>query len=161
MLKLDKEVKKEFLWLGFIGLVDFSLIQFIVGWGNWGLDIAIRDSYVVLSVRQVFFLVFLNICFVVYLIRVLLDKFKNQTVNIILLIITGTLIYITSLTVKFYGSLDQGWLLYPPFSSTSSILKQKYSITAAINVYVQLYEIVQLITLSVTGIMIGRGLKRA
>lgn len=161
MFKLNKEVKKEFLWLGFIGLVDFSLIQFIVGWGNWGLDIAIRDSYVVLSAMQIFFLLFLNICFFIYLLRVLLDKFKNQTANIILLIITGSLIYITSITVKFIGSIDQGWILYPSFSSSPVILKQKYTITATINLYVQLYEIVQLMVLSVIGVMIGRGLKRA
>ncbi len=160
MIKLNKEVKKEFLWLGLIGLVDFSLIQLIVGWGNWGLDIAIRDSYLVLSAIQIFFLVFLNVCFFIYLLRALLDNFKNQTRNIILFIITGTLIYITSLTVKFNGSLDQGWTIYPPFSSPPAILKQKYTITATINLYTQLYEIVQLIILSVTGVMIGRGLAK-
>ena len=160
MIILDKKAKREVIWLGLIGLIDFFIIQVLVGWGNWGLDIVIRDSYVILSAGQIFFIIFLNISFLVYLIKQVLNKFENLLGNLILVVVTGLLIYVSSMTVKFIGSMDQGWIIYPPFSSSPDVLKEKYKITAGINVFVQLYEIAQIFILSIAGIMTGRSWRK-
>ena len=155
MIILDKKIKRELIWLSSIGVVDFLIIQILVGWGNWGLDIVIRDSYIILTSGQIFFIIFLNIAFLIYLIKQLLNRFENQYGNLILPVVTGLLIYVSSITIKFIGSMDQGWIIYPPFSSSPVILKEKYRITASINICVQLYEIAQICVLSFTGIMTG------
>lgn len=157
---LDKKAQRELIWLGLISLVDFLIIEILVGWGSWGIDIVIRDSYIILSAGQIFFLVFLNISFLVYVIKQLLNKFENLYGNLILVIVTGLLIYVSSLTVKFIGSMDQGWIIYPPFSSSPVVLKEKYTITTSINVFVQLYELVQIFMLGTAGIMTGRSWRR-
>jgi len=159
MIMSDKS-KREVIWLGMIGLIDFFIIQVLVGWGNWGLDLVIRDSYVTLSAGQIFFIIFLNISFLVYLIKQVLNKFENLLGNLILVVVTGLLIYVSSMTVKFIGSMDQGWIIYPPFSSSPDVLKEKYKITSGINVFVQLYEIAQIFILSIAGIMTGRSWRK-
>jgi hypothetical protein len=160
MEMLDNRIKREFIWLGSIGLIDFLVIQILVGWGNWGIDIEIRDSYIILSVEQIFFLIFLNITFLTYLLRQVLNRFESPLGNLILLVVTGLLIYVTSMTVKFIGSMDQGWIIYPPVSSSPVVLKEKYKITASINLFVQLYELGQILVLSTAGIMTGRNWRR-
>jgi hypothetical protein len=156
MIMLEKKGKREFIWLGLIALTDFLIIQLLVGWGNWGLDIVIRDSYIILTAGQIFFILFLNISFLVYVVKQVLNKFENLYANLILLVVVGLLIYVSSMTIKFIGSIDQGWIIYPPFSSSPVVLKEKYKITASVNVFVQFYEIAQILILSITGIMTGR-----
>ena len=131
-------------------------MDILIGWGNWGIDIVIRDSYIILSVIQVFVLIFLNAIFLTYLVRQVANKFENRFANLILIIVTGLLIYITSMTIKFIGSMDQGWIIYPPVSSSPVVLKEKYKITAGVNLLVQIYELGQILVLSITGIMTGR-----
>ena len=77
----------------------------------------------------------------------------------VLLVVTGFLIFTTSLTIKFIGAMDQGWTIYPPISATPNELPEPYTITSKINSFVEAYELFQIIVLGFVGVMIGRGIE--
>ena len=67
----------------------------------------------------------MNVTFWTYLIRQGKNGFRRQSSNIVLLLVTGILIFITSLTIKFVGSVDQGWTICPLLSSSPTKIPDK------------------------------------
>ena len=160
---IEKEVRTDLIWLFALAVMTSLAIGLLIGFDNWRtkpFDIQLHDTYFILSIGQVFLLLFLNVTFWTYLIRQGKNKFKRQSSNIVLLLVTGLLIFITSLTIKFIGSMDHGWTIYPPLSSSPGKIPEKYTITSEINSFVQVYELLQIGVLGFIGIMIGRGVEK-
>lgn len=134
-----------------------------IGFDDWRtkpFEIQLHDTYIILSVGQVFLLLFFNVAFWTYLIRQGKNRFERQSSNIVLLLTTGLLIFITSATIKFIGSMDQGWIIYPPMSSSPTKIPETYTISSKINSFVQVYELFQIGVLGFIGIRIGRGMEK-
>lgn len=151
------------IWLFALGTMTLLVIGLSIGFDNWRtkpFEIQLHDTYIILSIGQVFILLFLNVTFWTYLIRQGKNEFERQSSNIVLLLTTGLLIYITSLTIKFIGSMDQGWTIYPPMSSSPTKIPETYTITSKINSFVQVYELFQIGVLGFIGIRIGRGIEK-
>jgi len=161
---ITSDLKNDLIWIVTIVAMTVLIIGLLVGFDQWAtkpLDIQFHDTYIILSIRQVFILSFLNIAFWVFLTRQIRCKFERLTSNIVLICITGLLIIITSLTIKFIGSMDQGWTIYPPLSAVPNKIPETYTITSKINSLVQAYELFQIITLGYVVVMLGRGLESA
>lgn len=159
---IKKDLRTDFIWLFALGVITLLTIGLLIGFDNWRtrpFEIQLHDTYIILSIGQVFLLLFLNVTFWTYLIRQGRNRFKRQSSNIVLLLVTGLLIFITSLTIKFIGSMDQGWTIYPPLSSLPTKIPETYTITSKINSFIQVYELFQIGVLGFIGIRIGRGVK--
>lgn len=160
MIKSD--LRKDIIWLFALGATVLVIIGLLIGFDDWRtkpFEIQLHDTYIILSISQVFVLSFLNIAFWTYLIRQARNRFKRQSSNIVLLLTTGLLIFVISLTIKFVGSMDAGWTVYPPLSSSPTKIPETYSITSSINTLIQWYEVFLIIVLGFTGIRIGRRLE--
>lgn len=160
---IKKNIGTDLVWLLAIGTMALLTIGLLIGFDDWRtkpFDIQLHDTYLILSIGQVFLLLFLNVTFWTYLIRQGKNRFERQSSNIVLLLVTGLLIFITSLTIKFIGSMDQGWTIYPPLSSSPAKIPETYTITSKINSIVQAYELFQIAVLGFIGIMIGRGIEK-
>jgi heme/copper-type cytochrome/quinol oxidase subunit 1 len=160
---IKKEIRIDLTWIVVLASLTILIIGFLIGFDNWPskpFEIQLHDTYIILSIRQVFTLLFLNITFWIFLIRQVRWKFEKQTSNVILICITGLLIFVTSLTIKFIGAMDQGWTIYPPLSALPNKLPETYSISSKINSFVQAYELFQIIVLGFVGVMIGRGIEK-
>ena len=146
-----------------MGIITLLTIGLLLGFENWTtkpFEIQLHDTYIILSIGQVFLLLFLNVTFWAYLIRQWKNRFKRQSSNFVLLLVTGLLIFTTSLIIKFIGVMDQGWTIYPPLSSSPSKVPETYTITSEINSFVQVYELFQIGVLGFIGIRIGRGIEK-
>jgi heme/copper-type cytochrome/quinol oxidase subunit 1 len=160
---IKKDLRTDLIWLFALGTMTLLTIGLLIGFDNWTsrpFEIQLHDTYIILSIGQVFLLLFLNVTFWTYLIRQGKNGFKRQSSNIVLMLVTGLLIFITSLTIKFIGSMDQGWTIYPPMSSSPTKIPEKYSITSGINSIVQVYELFQIGVLGFIGIRIGGGIEK-
>ncbi len=160
---IKKDLRNDLIWLFALGTMTLSIVGLSIGFDNWitkPLEIQLHDTYIILSIGQVFLLLFLNITFWTYLVRQGKNRFERQSSNIVLLLITGLLIFITSLTIKFIGSMDQGWTIYPPLSSSPTKIPETYTITSKINSFVQGYELFQIGVLGFIGIRIGRRIEK-
>lgn len=156
-------LKTDLIWIVAIATMTVLIIGLFFGFDEWTtkpFEIQFHDAYVILSVGQVFTLLFLNIAFWVFLTRQIRCKFEKQTSNVVLICITGLLIFITSLTIKFIGSMDQGWTIYPPLSAVPNKFPETYTITSKINLYVQIYELFQIFVLGFVGVVIGRKVEK-
>lgn len=156
---IKKDLSTDLIWLFALGTATLLIIGLLIGFDNLSakpFEIQSHDTYIILSIQQVFLLLFLNVTFWIYLIRQAKNGFKRQSSNIVLLLVTGLLIFFTSLTIKFIGSMDQSWTIYPPLSSPPTKVPTKYTITSAINSFVQFYEVLQIVFLGFIGIRIGR-----
>lgn len=154
-----KNIKIDLNWLFTLGVVTLLTIGLVSGFDDWeskAFDIQFHDNYLILSIGQVFLLLYLNVTFWIYLIRQGINRFKRQSGNVILLILSGLLIFITSQTFKFSGSIDDGWTIYPPMSASPTNIPEKYIIPSAINSFIQAYELFQIGVLGLIGIMIGK-----
>jgi heme/copper-type cytochrome/quinol oxidase subunit 1 len=160
---IKKNLRIDLIWLFALGMMTLLTIGLLIGFDNWRtkpFEIQLHDTYIILSIGQVFLLFFLNVTFWTYLIRQGKNRFKTQSSNVVLLLVTGLLIFTTSLTIKFIGSMDQGWTIYPPLSSSPVKIPEKYTITSKINSAVQVYELFQIGVLGFIGIRIGRDLEK-
>lgn len=160
---INKDIKTDVIWIFVLATLTVLIIGLLIGFDGWTskpFEIQLHDTYIILSIGQVFTLIFLNTTFWVFLSRQISGKFERQTSNVILICVTGLLIFITSLTIKFLGTMDQGWTIYPPLSATPNKIPETYTITSIVNSLVQAYELFQIIALGFTGVMIGRGVEK-
>ncbi|MCM4174302.1 hypothetical protein DHD32_22830 [Arenibacter sp. TNZ] len=99
--------RKEIIWLtGTSGLFLFwTLILFGIDGFNIDstFDINIHDTYFVIANVHLILLLFVFVFFTVYLIRVVRNRFKNNTANLILIIATILLVVVLGKTI---GMLD-------------------------------------------------------
>ncbi len=150
----------DLIWILGIAILSWMVIGLWVGFDDWRgkpLEIQFYDTYIVLSMGQIFLLLFLNLAFWIFLVRQSANKFKRLSTNIVVLLVAGVLIFLTSLTSKFVGSFDQGWTIYPPLSASPTA---RHNMTSGINAFLQGYEAFQLIVLAFVGIQVGRGIER-
>ena len=160
---IKKDLRNDLIWLFALGTMTLLIVGLSIGFDNWTtkpFEIQLHDTYIILSIGQVLLLLFLNITFWTYLVRQGKNRFERQSSNIVLLLTTGLLIFITSLTIKFIGSMDQGWTIYPPMSSSPTKIPETYTITSKINSFVQGYELFQIGVLGFIGIRIGRRIEK-
>ena len=139
------------------------IIGLWIGFDDWRgkpVEFQFHDTYIILSIGEIFLVLFLNLAFWTFLARQSANKFKRLSTNIIFLLVTGALIFISSLTIKFVGSVDQGWTIYPPLSTSPTNIPERRIITSGINTFLQGYEAFQLIVLAFVGIQVGRGIER-
>ncbi len=93
---------------------------------NLNIEIGLHDTYLSLPFNWLYFgiIPFLLVTVIVYLIRALLGRFKNQLVNTILVISNLALTILLLKLLKIVMSLEQnmvgnsrGWTIYPPLSA--------------------------------------------
>jgi hypothetical protein len=155
--------RNDLIWLSALGIITLLIFGLLIGFDHWRtrwFEIQLPDAYIVLGSWQVWSLLFLNTTFWTYLIRQAESRFERHSSNIVLLSVTGLLIFITSLTIRYTGSMNQGWTIYPPLSSSSGKTLEKYIITPEINSFVQVYELFQISVFGFVGIWIGRGMEK-
>jgi hypothetical protein len=160
---IKKDLRTDLIWLFALATMTLLAIGLSIGFDDWRtkpFEIQLHDTYIILSIGQVFLLLFLNVTFWTYLIRQGKNRFERQSSNFVLLVTTGILIFITSLTIKFIGAMDQAWTIYPPMSSSPTKIPETYTITSKVNSFVQLYELFQIGALGFVGIRIGRGMEK-
>ena len=159
---IKKDLRTDLIWLFALGTVTLLIIVLLIDFEHLGrpFEIQLYDTYLILSIKQVFSLLFLNITFWTYFVRQGKNRFKRQSSNIVLLLVTGLLIFSTSLTIKFIGTMDQGWTIYPPLSALPAKIPETYTITSKINSFIQGYELLQIGVLGFIGIRIGRGIEK-
>ena len=102
-----RQIIKELIWL--IGILLFSVLIFGIILGNSALDINMHDTYISEngqishpSFISNIFSVFISLSFLIYLVRVCYNRFKNNTVNLVLMIITGLGIFYFSTNIILY-----------------------------------------------------------
>ena len=158
-----KDIKVDSILLLLIGTLTLFIIGVIKGFNEFWtspVEVQLHDTYFVFGTRQVFVYIFLSTAFWTYLIRQAKNKFKRQTSNVVLLLVTGLLILITTLTYKMIGMMDQEWTVYPPLSALPESEIPKTSVMSIVKVWILWYEIFQITTLGLVGIMIGRGVEK-
>ena len=84
--------QKEIYWL-FGTIILILILTLIIFWidgfkSDATLSINIYNTYYVISNYQIIPLLFIGIFFVVYLLRAIKQRFKNNIVNIILIVVT-------------------------------------------------------------------------
>jgi len=121
---IKKELTIEFIWL--IGILIASVIIYgsYSGFDKLGLniDLELHDTYFVFSSVYIILVLFRLLCFVVYGIRVIKDKFQTKVLSVIWIVMTGWIIMLhselnkTYLTMEplFSGGKDNGWVVIPP-----------------------------------------------
>ena len=99
--------RKEIIWL--VGTAGLFLVLTLILFGIDGFnsdstfDINIHDTYFVIANVHLVLLLFVFIFFTVYLLRVVRNRFKNITANLILIIVT---ILVAAVLGKTIGMLD-------------------------------------------------------
>ena len=99
--------RKEIIWL--VGTAGLFLVLTLILFGiegfniNSTFDINIHDTYFVIANVHLVLLLFVFIFFTVYLLRVVRNRFKNITANLILIIVT---ILVAAVLGKTIGMLD-------------------------------------------------------
>jgi len=121
---IKKEFKTEVIWLFGILVVSVIIYGCYSGFGKLdvGIDIELHDTYFVFSSVYIILFLFRIICFIVYGIRVIKDRFKSIFLSVIWVVITGLMIMLHSEINKTYLTFqplfprgdDNGWTVYPP-----------------------------------------------
>ncbi len=159
---------KELYWL--LGTTTLIPLMNLLFYGIDGfnsdsvVDINVHDTYYVISNFEFMFILGVGIFFGVYLVRTLINKFKNLTSNLILMIsiilLILALIGISSMLDAFIKQTS-GWTIYTP-SSTQNIRPEiepresNLELLANVLFYTQ---IVLLIFLAYCGFKTGRNYK--
>ncbi len=158
-----KDVRFDIIWILLISTLSFIVTGLLFGFTEWTkpVDLQVHDTYYILSKGKLFLFLLLNFNFWIFLIRQSVTRFKRLSGNIILLIVTSVLIFITSLTIRYFTVANQGWTIYPPLSAISD-----YPIETTSNIFpfspiLQFYELFQIGILCLVGIMTGRGIEKA
>ncbi|WP_298897252.1 hypothetical protein [uncultured Psychroserpens sp.] len=162
--------RKEVFWV--IGTIVLALIVNLIAFGTRGyksdsvFDINVHDTYFVIPNINFILLLAVIVFFGVYLFRTLRWKFRNLTVNIILITVTIILILLVS---KITSILDSemhrvsGWTIYPPLSvegvepPTNNTSENDFGILSSVFLIAQ---IVLLIFLTYCGFKSGQNYKR-
>src|SRR5690348_8215379 len=98
---LKKEIRIETTWILSLAVLTIILIVILTDKESEVISIQLYDTYYVLNQTESFFLIFLNVGFWAYFVRQLINKFKTPLSNIVLIFITGLLVFITTFTFIF------------------------------------------------------------
>lgn len=157
--------KKEIFWI--LGITAVILSIYILTFGIQGfkgsttLDINVHDTYFLIS--NFHFIVLLSIIsfFIIYFIRALKWRFKNLTVNVVLMISIILLIIVLTETYSFIDNVVQensGWTIYPPLSASDIKVEDKVEVKSFYNssIIVLCLQTFLLLFLTFLGFKIGR-----
>ncbi|MBT8180511.1 MAG: hypothetical protein KJO53_02870 [Eudoraea sp.] len=103
--------RKEFFW--FIGTIGLALIITLVLFGLDGFnpdstfDINIHDTYFVIANIQMVPLIMIFTFFIIYFIRTIIQRFKNITTNLILIIATILFAIVLGKTIGILDSFNR------------------------------------------------------
>ncbi|WP_452219625.1 hypothetical protein [Lacinutrix salivirga] len=160
---------KELLWL-----IGMSLLVMLINGLSFGVDlftpksvtnINIHDTYLVIANVHLACVISTLIIFGVYLIRIIVNKFKNLTVSIIFMSATIVLILILTDINSILDSLIQqtsGWTIYPPLSAGEiepENLPQKNDFSM-FSTIINILQLVLLILLAFSGFKTGQHYKK-
>lgn len=147
-------MKKELFW--FLGtlLITVILNLFLFGFEGFAknstLDVNIHDTYFVIENKHIIITLTLLLLFIVYTVRALAKKFKNQVINVILILLTLALILLINSFAFLIEQLVQAttsWTIYPPLSQLESEAQQPKSQYNNINVLSNLVFVIQILLL--------------
>ena len=129
---------KEVIIIAIVFILTWLLYFFSLNWlfgllaetlfGNSALDINMRDTYFIVyhSWLSAVLLPFLGFITIIYLVRTIINRFKNQLINLVLLISCSGLNILTLYHYEqiawFVRSTSQGWTIYPPLSALGNKL---------------------------------------
>lgn len=151
-----KTALKESIWLAAIIIVSVSTFQLYLG--NSAADIGMHDTYIDVNssdsrqspVFPAILVFIISLAFLVYMVRVLINRFKYIPANLILILVAGIDI--------FYFSSNRIVYVTPPTSGSMGIITGGAS--GSLMPY-QLLSVFFTLTLAVTAFMTGRNWKRA
>ena len=157
--------REEIYWL--IGTTGFSLILILAVFGTDGLktdtviDINFYDTYYVLTTTELIILLTILTFFVIYLIRMLREKFKNQAANLIFIISNIILIWTFTFLISFVNKIREipGITEYPPLTGIENV-EHTGNIWNAVYYVLPWVQLILIILLTISGVKIGLNYKR-
>jgi hypothetical protein len=150
----------EILWLVGIMILSMIAVGALSGWRYDTIEIQLHDTYFIYTIPDLFILFLLNISFFVLLVRQWIRKFNNNAGNIMLLIITGALLFNTSSIVALTKTLHVSWTVYPPLSAIPGPVVEDDGATNGFYWLAKGYEVFQILVLIFTGIITGRNSRK-
>lgn len=162
-------IKKEIYWL--LGTIFTVLILNTLFFGFNGfksesvIDINVHDTYYVISNLDVLLLMFVGVHFIIYLIRVLNNKFKTVAANVMLMIsIIALFVVIKGINsiLELFMVQNSGWTINPPLS-TDGIEHEIESKENRFDLYVNLLfytQVLLMIFLAFIGFKTGQKYKK-
>lgn len=149
-----KPLSKELIWLAAITLLTFIAVGVLLG---DGIDIQLYDTYFVVEPEGVWYTVFLNLAFWIYLARQIVTRFGSQIRNIVLALVAALLIYNTARVTALLGPVATGWTVYPPLSAyPDGVLPEPAFTNNDLIWYFQRYQLFQIGVLGVAAYLAGR-----
>jgi hypothetical protein len=160
---MKKQVIIEMVWIIGLAFLSISLTGLIIGFSNltnWTFDFSINGSELILT--SPFFLIaqtFLVLSFVAFGSRASLRKFKSTLPSYIFIIISGLLIFSTTVIIKFMPQFDiflngslYSWIIYPPLSA---VPRQQEISSLTITNFLTILQAFSIVMLIVSSILTG------
>lgn len=150
---------KELLWL--TGLISLSIVSVYlmnrgydesIGTDYMTVSIGIHDTYFVIESHYFAGAVFAILMFVVYLLRTLISRFRNNTLNCLLIIgtILSTLLLTFVIHLNELFSVEGGWTIYPPLSAQPNVVEIEERTFLMDGVYLYIFQVILMILLTYT-----------
>ena len=160
---------KESLWLaGIIGLSVLSVYLMnreydeSIGTDYTTVSIGVHDTYFVMESHYFAGAVFAILMFVVYLLRALISRFSNNTLNYLLIIanilFTLFLTFVIHLNEQF--SVEGGWSIYPPLSAQPNVVEVEEKNFLVDGAYLYALQSIMMLLLAYTAYKTAQNLKR-
>lgn len=124
-----KILKKEILWIIILLIISYVIwhpflpFNFSDFTSTIDVNIPIYDTYFVIGSVNILFLIIALLFFIVYSIRVLTSRLKNNVINVIFLFSNTLMIIVMSYLISVTKLLivEAGWTIYPPLSANLQI----------------------------------------
>ena len=120
-----KLVFKEVIWVIVLFIISYLIYNphLIFTSESTTIDINIHDTYFVIESFNILLFIIAFIFFTVYLIRMLISRLKNSTINGMFLFSNVLMIIVISYIIKIVRLLiaEAGWTIYPPLSANIEI----------------------------------------
>ncbi|HPF95933.1 MAG: hypothetical protein KDC51_09100 [Flavobacteriaceae bacterium] len=120
---MSKALKRELIWIA-VGIVLLVMVIYLLTgtynpFGSSAVDINIHDTYFVTTSSQFSVFLISFIFFDIYLIRALIARFKNKTINSLFLLFNSLMILTMAHLLSLWHSLSEfgGRTVYPPLSN--------------------------------------------
>ncbi|WP_163409669.1 hypothetical protein [Flavobacterium ajazii] len=121
-----KILKKEIIWPVALLIISYLIYNPDLSFNSNNkstIDINIHDTYFVIESLNILFLIIAVLFFIVYLVRTIASRLKNNIINgmflfsnILMIIVVAYIIKITRLLI-----VEAGWTIYPPPSANIQI----------------------------------------